>query len=150
MTVWGSHLHPRSRERMTPESVFEILAQLMKHKITPEMMLLGTDSDEDPKVISCCVWPGKTNKEGYPVMLVRAGASSSGASSNSAAPVTVEPEPGKTKRRQAVATRVLAYLFCDDETLTALGAKPKGAFPMICGREKECIKLSHLAAGTKG
>lgn len=117
--AWQQYLHKRSEQSWMDESaVREILMKIAQSVDKAADPVLGGEE-------TCVFWHGDTaDPGGYPILRM------------------VKPE--ESEESEVSVTRILAFLFADDEAFSVLQQIQQVAFQLAC-EEPLCVNLSHIA-----
>eukprot|EP00389_Voromonas_pontica_P013349 GDKH01020611.1.p1 GENE.GDKH01020611.1~~GDKH01020611.1.p1 ORF type:complete len:185 (-),score=4.24 GDKH01020611.1:129-683(-) len=114
---WEGYVHPRAKNFWNDTTVlYDVPSQVVSGINKYEDPVLGQDDH-------CVTWHGDMS-EGFPVIRMT--------------------RPREQSESSTPLTRVLAFLFADDDSFKELQARPKRAFTMACNNAR-CINLTHIS-----
>eukprot|EP01066_Platyproteum_vivax_P000768 Platyproteum_vivax@DN10850_c0_g1_i1.p1 len=116
--AWNIRVHPRAKSLWhSQEMLNNLLAEVIKCISKRDDPVLGADD--------CVDWMGEMMGDDQ-------------------LPAIQIVKPGDMEEKLTYVTRILAFLFADDESFLVLQQKPKKGFETICGN-KRCINIHHIA-----
>ena len=119
VSAWFSYLHSRAHQFWNDdEMIRSALARIAG----------AVDRESDPilgELSNCVFWHGDVSEEDK-------------------SPVITIVKPGEQVPTEVSVTRILVFLYADDDSFDELQKKPKQLLKMICD-EPNCVNLTHIA-----
>ncbi|GFE55092.1 hypothetical protein BaOVIS_024960 [Babesia ovis] len=129
--AWDTYVHERAKSLWkTPAKRYSILGTVSTATSNPFSASIAKDCSrsDDPVLgndVSCVRWHGAT-EDGNPVISVS--------------------RPGESKGSSTYVSRMLVFLFADQQSYELIDKEPYRAFEMACGN-KWCVNLTHISLG---
>uniref|UniRef100_A0A0G4I413 Uncharacterized protein n=1 Tax=Chromera velia CCMP2878 TaxID=1169474 RepID=A0A0G4I413_9ALVE len=115
---WDNYVHPRAKEFWTSsDMLYEILSQVLRGVHRADDPILGSEE-------GCVLWHGEVDSTMGPVIRMM--------------------RPNENVESSTGLTRVLAFLFADDESFGELQQRTRRPFQMAC-QNSRCINLTHIS-----